>query len=77
MDRHAVQTGQGAVPVVQQQRQFRAAQDDRLDPLLRLHPADDPVDLRQRTFFDDANLHEAARKDKDLMKKLVDRFYDC
>ncbi|MBQ3873257.1 MAG: glutamine synthetase [Bacteroidales bacterium] len=33
--------------------------------------------VRSLKSFDDANLHEAARKDKDLMKKLVDRFYDC
>ena len=33
--------------------------------------------VRSLRSFDDSNLHEAARKDKDLMKKLVDRFYDC
>ena len=27
--------------------------------------------------YDDSNLHEAARKDKDLMAKLVNEFYDC
>ena len=27
--------------------------------------------------FDDANLHEAARNDKDLMARLVKEFYDC
>ncbi|MBO4586112.1 MAG: glutamine synthetase, partial [Bacteroidales bacterium] len=27
--------------------------------------------------YDDANLHEAARKDKDLMARLVKEFYDC
>ena len=27
--------------------------------------------------YDDANLHETARKDKDLMARLVNEFYDC
>ena len=27
--------------------------------------------------YDDANLHEATRKDKDLMARLVKEFYDC
>ena len=27
--------------------------------------------------YDDSNLHEAAHKDKDLMAKLVNQFYDC
>lgn len=33
--------------------------------------------LQALRAHDDANLHEAARKNPDLMRSLVDQYFDC
>ena len=56
MDCHAVQAGKNTVPVIQQERQFRASQDDGFNSVPDLHSVNDFVDFLQGAFFYDALL---------------------
>ena len=78
MDCYAVQAGKNTILIVQQERKFRASQDDGFNAVIFPHFVNDSVDFFQRTLLDDAQFQflQDPFRDKLPVCRIRDRNID-